>query len=59
MIMLLNKVDGVDYPGIEKDLAVVAEWLDQRNQDADRTVAFHMRKRAERIAEKRSLKGKK
>jgi hypothetical protein len=57
-IMLLNKVDGVDYPGIERDLLEVADWLEQRNQDADRTVAFHMRKRAERIAEKRLSKGK-
>lgn len=58
MITLLNKVDGVDYPGIERDLAAVAEWLELRNQDADRTVAFHMRKRAERIAEKRLSKTK-
>jgi tetratricopeptide (TPR) repeat protein len=58
MIRLLNKVDGVDYPGIERDLVVVAEWLELRNQDADCTVAFHMRKRAERIAEKRISKSK-
>ena len=58
MITLFNKVDGVDYPGIERDLAAVAEWLELRNQDADRTVAFHMRKRAERIAEKRVSKSK-
>lgn len=57
-IMLLNKVDGVDYPGIERDLLEVADWLEQRNQNADRTVAFHMRKRADRIAEKRFSKGK-
>jgi tetratricopeptide (TPR) repeat protein len=53
MIMLLNKVDGVVYPGIERDLITVADWLESRNRGADRTVAFHMRKRADRIAEKR------
>lgn len=58
MIVLLNRVEGVDYPGIERDLATVADWLESRNQDADRTVAFHMRKRAERIAQKRSSKSK-
>ncbi len=59
MLTLLNKVGGVDYPGIEADLETVADWLEERNKNADRTVAFHMRKRVERIAErKRILKGK-
>lgn len=57
MLSLLNKVGGVDYPGIEADLKTVADWLEERNKNADRTVAFHMRKRAERIAKKRILKG--
>ncbi len=58
MLSLLNKVDGVDYPGIEGDLITVADWLEERNKNADRTVAFHMRKRVERIKEKRISKGK-
>ncbi|HNB25126.1 MAG TPA: hypothetical protein PKZ32_22080, partial [Candidatus Melainabacteria bacterium] len=58
MISLLNKVAGFDYPGIERDLLQVAEWLESRNQGADRTVAFHMRKRVERLAEKRFSKSK-
>ncbi len=57
MLHLLNKVDGVDYPGIESDLQTVAEWLEERNKNADRTVAFHMRKRIERIQKKRITKG--
>jgi len=58
MISLLNNVSGTAYPGIERDLIAVAEWLEKRNKEADRTVAFHMRKRAERIEEKKLLKGK-
>ncbi len=58
MLSLLHKVGGVDYPGIEADLKTVSEWLEERNKNADRTVAFHMRKRAERIAKKRISKGK-
>ncbi len=54
MLTLLNKVDGVDYPGIESDLKAVADWLEERNKNADRTVAFHMRKRVERIENKRN-----
>lgn len=58
MLTLLNKVNGVDYPGIESDLKAVADWLEERNKNADRTVAFHMRKRVERIERKRNSKGK-
>ncbi len=58
MLTLLNKVDGVDYPGIESDLKAVADWLEERNKNADRTVAFHMRKRVERIENKRNSKVK-
>lgn len=53
MIRLLNKVNGPIYGGIEGDLASVAVWLKERNRGADRTVAFHLEKRAERIAKAR------
>lgn len=53
MIRLLNKVNGPVYGGIEGDLQSVAIWLKERNRGADRTVAFHMEKRAERIAKAR------
>lgn len=58
MIATLHRVAGAEYRGIEKDLKLVADWLEERNKSADRTVAFHLRKRAERIAEKKSKQGK-
>jgi tetratricopeptide (TPR) repeat protein len=50
---LLGRFGGPDYPGIEHDLAYVADWLKERATGADCTVAFHLEQRVKRIQAKR------
>jgi tetratricopeptide (TPR) repeat protein len=53
---LLGRFGGPDYPGIEHDLAYVADWLKVRATGADATVAFHLEQRIKRIHAKRHLR---
>ena len=53
---LLGRFGGPDYPGIEHDLAYVADWLKERATGADATVAFHLEQRIKRIQAKRCLR---
>lgn len=53
---LLGRFGGPDYPGIEHDLAFVADWLKERAAGADATVAFHLEQRIKRIQAKRCFR---
>jgi hypothetical protein len=53
---LLGRFGGPDYPGIEHDLAYVADWLKERAAGADATVAFHLEQRIKRIQAKRCFR---
>lgn len=53
---LLGRFGGPDYPGIEHDLAYVADWLKERATGADCTVAFHLEQRVKRIQAKRCFR---
>lgn len=53
---LLGRFGGPDYPGIEHDLAYVADWLKERATGADGTVAFHLEQRIKRIQAKRRFR---
>lgn len=53
ILRLMPKVNGVEYPGITRDLEDVAEWLEQRNKGGDATIAFRMRRRAKLIKERK------
>ena len=52
IVEIKAKVDGPDYPGIENDLDKLASYYEKRDEGGDKTVAFHLRKRIERIKEK-------
>lgn len=55
-VELLGRFAGPDYPGIEHDLAYVADWLKERAAGADATVAFHLEQRIKRIKAKRCFR---
>jgi tetratricopeptide (TPR) repeat protein len=53
--VLSNRVKGVDYPGVVRDLEMLASLYETRNESADRTMAFHLRARVKRISERSTL----
>jgi tetratricopeptide (TPR) repeat protein len=53
LVRLANKVKGLDYIALPRDLEDLANLYDKRNHHADRTIAHHARMRAKRIRDKR------
>lgn len=50
---LADIAKGPDFPGIERHLEELADLYEKRDEPADRTLAFHLRARVKRIAERR------
>jgi tetratricopeptide (TPR) repeat protein len=53
LVRLANKVKGLDYPNLPRDLEDLAALYEKRASHADPTLAFHARTRARRIRDKR------